>query len=373
VIFAKLHRLAPSREPAPAARPRPLLLPFLSLRRRVQLFRQLASLHRAGVPILEALSGLCDYEPSAAARQELYGLRAALAGGSSLQDAAAAQSKLFDRVAVALLGAGEASGRIAEAWEALADGAELRLSIRRQLVRGLFYPTILLVLGCFLLPLRLLLLEGVSSYLIAALTPLALGGAILGALLAARPILRRRFPGAAGLLERAPLLGRVLRRLSLARGSAILGHLLDAGLPIAPSMRSAGLGCGSVALGRAFERAAEGAARGETLVDSFRNAGQVPATFLSVVAAGERAGTLAASLRTFATAELHAGEHALQLLVRGTAIGFALLVFGYLSWRSFAQVTEVRENVEKAVDTILDGKDLPRLLDQFQELERDLR
>jgi type II secretory pathway component PulF len=345
----------------------------VSARRRARLSRQLATLQRAGVAPCEALLSLSDQESSAAVRQAMAGMRDAIGRGASWREAADLQQGLFDRSAVALLGAGETSGRLAETWDALAERADLELEVRREVASALFYPVAVLVLGCFLLPLRVLLLEGTGPYLRAALFPLLLGLGLALALWGLWVLGRRRFPGLIAFVYRMPILGPILTKLSRARATATFADSLAAGLPLGTSLRGAGDACPSPSLAATFARTATAVERGLGLAEAFREAGPMPPVFLQVVATAERAGSLPDSLQTLADDERREALHGLKLFVRGATIAFALAVFAYLGWRAFAQVTEIRDSLEKVLDQTLDGEGVDRALQRFRELERELR
>ncbi len=120
----------------------------------------------------------------------------------------------------------------------------------------------------------------------------------------------------------------------------------------------------------AFTRIAADVAAGDTLAVAFQRAGADPALAV-VVHTGEKSGTLPATLSAFAKAEQEAGEHALRLLVRASTTAFILGVFVYLGWRSFAQVTEVRESLERLLDVDVKGL-APSVTDGLKELQQAL-
>ena len=325
------------------------------------------------MPPGEALLSLSAQESSPAVRLALGEMREAIGRGSSLRDAADLQHVLFDRSAVALIGAGETSGRLAESWDALATRADLALEVRREVTSALFYPAAVLVLGCFLLPLRVLLLEGTGPYLRAALFPLVLGLLLVLALWGLWLLGRRRFPGLVAFVYRMPILGPILTKLSRARVTATFAESLAAGLPLGASLRGAGEACPSPLLAATFAGTATAVERGLGLAEAFQEAGPMPPVFLQVVATAERAGSLPDSLKTLADDEHREAVHGLKLFVRGATIAFGLAVFAYLGWRTFAQVTEIRDSLEKALDQTLDGEGVDRALQRFRDLERELR
>lgn len=345
----------------------------LSLTRRAAFARSFAALLCAGVPVTEALLTLAAHEPGARLRAALGAARDSLLAGHTYRDALV-QSGLAGvagSTGMALLHAAEVSGHLADAWEHIAETCERDLELRREALRALFYPALLLVLGCFLLPLRVLLLEGVRAYLWAALLPLLWGGGLLatGWLLWRR--LGPRLPGLVMVLERVPLLATPTRRLASARAAYTLASLLDAGLPIATSLHHAAQAASRETLRRTLRAAAAAVEGGATLAEAFAGAGAEPALRI-IVATGEKSGTLPASLLAYARSEKTAGEHALRLCVRALTVGFMVGAFAYLGWRSFAQVMEVRQ----AFDHLFDGESGPqRLLPEglVPRLEESLR
>ena len=91
---------------------------------------------------------------------------------------------------------------------------------------------------------------------------------------------------------RAPLLGRLLRDVAVARFTRTLGTLVAAGLPILDALRITRDTLGNAALSRAIEEVEEQVTAGRSLADPLDRSGLFPPLLVQVVNLGERSGRL---------------------------------------------------------------------------------
>jgi Type II secretion system (T2SS), protein F len=160
---------------------------------------------------------------------------------------------------------------------------------------------------------------------------------------------------------------RALERLARARAASTLAGMLDAGLPVQEALERAADASGRVLLGEALTAVASAVRSGATLAEAFERAG-IDAGLRTVVATGERSGTLPQSLSAYAQLERDAGLHNLRMTARLSTTVFALGAFAYLGWRAFAQVNEVRETFDRLLDV-----DPRQLVPGLEEGLRELR
>ncbi len=267
--------------------------------------------------------------------------------GSPLSAALGAYPQVFNQTWQAIIAAAESTGGAEEAFDRLAAMTRQQQQIRSRVIGTLAYPAALLMLSFGVLgvmtffvlprfdelysmlntPLPWLTRQmlAVSRYLTAHLPAvlLAAGGLVVGGLLLARtPAVRRQLETALG---RAPLIGRLIRQLVLARILRVWGTSVHSSVPLLESLQLA-RGCTSHALftglmDELVTRVSEGDTVGNVLM---RNP-LVPRTMSSAIATGEQSGQLAEALLFLADYLDNENDQLLAALTR--LLEPAILVF----------------------------------------------
>jgi general secretion pathway protein F len=228
---------------------------------RTLLIRQLASLLQAGLPQEQALSVLLSQAETKPAQQMLAAVRSAVLEGGSLSQALAQQPATFAGELVAMVGAGEQSGKLPLVLENWADYLESRAALKQQVVSSLAYPAIVAVVA-------LLMVLGLMTYVVPqivgvfqnakATLPLltqimmaasnvlrSYGLYMLAALIVmgfvARAVLRQPAPQLAwhGYLLRAPLVGHLVQAAQTERFASTLAILIRGGVPMLGALDAA--------------------------------------------------------------------------------------------------------------------------------------
>jgi type IV pilus assembly protein PilC len=279
------------------------------------LTRQLAVLLGAGLPLLQALQMLSRSQAQPAVQQLLAQLHADLEQGLSLAAAMRRQRPIFSERYLALVEAGELSGRLEQLLERLARHLEQTEALTRQLRAALLYPAVVLAVAAAVLTLIMVTvvpafestfasfgapLPWATQWVIAGSRwllqwgpALLLGLLVLG--LAARqawarsPQLVQRLDAA--VLE-LPLWGAMLRQAAQVRWSRTLATLLGAGLPLAEALQAVRGASGYLAYAQATQQVRDEVLRGSSL-----HAALAPSLLFSpllrqMCAVGEAAGTL---------------------------------------------------------------------------------
>jgi general secretion pathway protein F len=123
--------------------------------KRTLLMRQLASLSQAGLPQEQALTVLLSQADTKSEKEILGAVRSKLLEGASLSQALAQYPATFASELVAMVGAGEQSGKLSLVLENWADYLEARAHLKQQVVSSLAYPAIVAVVA-FLMVLGLM-------------------------------------------------------------------------------------------------------------------------------------------------------------------------------------------------------------------------
>ncbi|MCC6563198.1 MAG: type II secretion system F family protein, partial [Xanthomonadales bacterium] len=223
--------------------------------------QQLATLLGAGLPIDEALGALADETDDLKLRHLVAALRGRVREGRSLAAALAEFPESFDELYVATVTAGESSGQLDGALHRLADYADQRDGLQRELWTALAYPMLLLIVaGAVVMGLMTSVVPKVIDvfenlgrelpWLTVAMVALSrflsawglwLGAAVVVAVMTTaaalrRPAVRERLDV---LLLRLPGLGRLLRAMDTARATRTLAVLIGSGVPVLEALKLA--------------------------------------------------------------------------------------------------------------------------------------
>ncbi|MHB0774322.1 type II secretion system F family protein [Halomonas sp. WWR20] len=292
--------------------------------RDITLFaRQMATMIRAGVPVLQAFGVVSESLKNPAMRNMVETLMNEVAAGSSFSEALAQHPAHFDRMFVNMVAAGEQSGTLDRMLERVASYKEKIDSLKARVRKALYYPVAVVLVGIGVTALLLIkvvpqfesLFQGFGAELPAftrmtiALSELAQQywlyalGALAAVILGIRLGIKRS-PGFAyridQLLLRLPVIGDILDKSSVARFSRTLATTFNAGVPLVEALDTAAGATGNRLYQRAITRIREDVSSGQQLHFAMRNAGQFPVMAIQMVSIGEEAGSLDAMLNKVA-------------------------------------------------------------------------
>ena len=275
----------------------------------------LEMLVRSGVPILEGLSDLRDSLEHPRFREVVASLIESIEGGQRLSQAMDGQPKVFNKVFVSLIRAGETSGRLPEVLKSLTESLKWEDELASQTKKLVMYPAFVgtVVIGAtfFLmlymvpqlkqfvknmgqvLPLQTQVLFFVSDLLVsywyvALLLPLLIVAGIKIAL-ATNPLARIRFDAAK---LRLPLVGDILRKIILSRFANTFALLYASGIPILDSIRTTQDVVGNLVVRRGLERVEQLIVEGQNVTAAFHSIGFFPPLVIRMLRVGESTGAL---------------------------------------------------------------------------------
>lgn len=281
--------------------------------------RQLATMTKAGIPLLQAFEIVAEGLENAALRAVLQSIRADVAAGNAFSAALRGQSRHFDELYCSLIEAGEQSGTLDIMLDRLAHYREKSEALKAKIRKALNYPVAvlcvaLIVTGILLvkvvpqfagtfasfgaeLPLFTQFVLQLSELAIRSWSWILLGLSAM-ALLWGRA--RRRSPAFAAALERLslrlPVLGALLAKSALARFTRTLSTTFAAGLPLVDALNAAAGAAGNVVFRQASCRIRDDVSHGQSLQQAMRATQRFPALVLQMVAIGEESGALDAML-----------------------------------------------------------------------------
>jgi type IV pilus assembly protein PilC len=281
----------------------PLIITPRQLTQRAELFHQLNQFTSAGIPIVQALEQIKRSPPARSFREPLQHLLDELAKGATLAESLQSLDWLpaFD---LALIGAGEHSGRLDACFRLLADHYNDRARVIKQVISQLIYPVGLIHLAALIF---LIVLPFAASQFNASLTLLfAKAALILSPLYGAVILMIYATQSKHGEIWRAliesilrlvPILGKARHYLALSRLAAALEALISAGVNIFEAWDLAAIASGSPALRRAVAAWKPRVVAGQMPSEAVRLCPLFPETFANLYASGEISGKLDESLR----------------------------------------------------------------------------
>ena len=314
-------------------------MPFIitpgQLNRRAEFYRQLAQYTAAGIGLPAALDQLRQHPPARSYIRSIEQLQQQLAEGYTLTESLQRLGSWLPAFDVALLHAGEQSGRLDACFRLLADYYDDRARMARQIISDLLYPAFLLHFAVFILPFAQFFQTGnCLVYLlqtVGALVPIyALIGLVIYACQGRHGEAWRAWMESA--LHPIPTLGTARRYLALGRLAAALEALLSAGVNIIQAWELAAAACGSPALRRTVLGWRPLVEAGQTPAEVVLGSRQFPQMFSSQYHTGEVSGKLDETLRLLHRFYQEEGSRKMHALAQWTPRAVYLciaLMIGY--------------------------------------------
>jgi len=278
--------------------------------------RQLATLVDAGLPLLRGLRVLEKQERSANLKRVISDLAVAIEGGSTFSEGLAQHPKVFNRLYVNMVKAGELGGVLEVVLNRLAEFMEKAQKIKGKVVAAMFYPsaviivavTILVILMVFVVPkFEAIFAEMLEGRGLPAFTNFVLMvsrvvakhflitlGCLVGGFILFRLFLRTKF--GRKLFDRLklhfPVLGPVISKVAISRFSRTLGTLVSSGVPILQALTIVKETSGNVIVSEAVGAVHESVKEGETITAPLEASNVFPPMVISMVDVGEQTGAL---------------------------------------------------------------------------------
>jgi len=324
--------------------------------------RQLATMMKAGVPLLQSFDIVGKGHSNARVQQLLMAVKTDVESGSSLKQAFEKHPLYFDALFCNLVGAGEQAGILDSLLDRLATYKEKILAIKSKIKSALFYPIAIIVVAFIItavimifvipafkqvfasfgadLPGPTLVVMAISDFFVEwwFLIFGGLFGAVYGFFYAwkrsrAVQIMMDR------VMLRLPIFGDLVRKATIARWTRTLSTMFAAGVPLVEALDSVAGAAGNYEYWVATKKIQSEVATGSSLVVSMQNTEVFPNMVLQMVAIGEEAGSLDGMLSKvadFYEAEVDDAVEALSslmepiiMVVLGTLIG-GMVVAMYL-------------------------------------------
>lgn len=276
--------------------------------------RQMHTITRTGLPLLQGLTGLMQTTHNEVLRTTLVEVIASLESGRALAQSLQAHPRIFTPLFVNLVEIGEATGTLDTAFQRLYEYLSMDQEIRDRVKSAIRYPIIVLVAVAIALsvitvfvipnfapifrtlgdniPLPTQIIMGASDFAI------NYWAFLLGALAAIFASSSWYISTEEGRLHwdrlklRIPVTGIIVRNAALSRITRSLAVSLNAGLPINETLRTVSDSIGNASLGQKMSALSTGIERGESLSSTATNSGLFTPLILQMMALGEETGAL---------------------------------------------------------------------------------
>lgn len=330
--------------------------------------RQLGTLLKAGMPLLRGLEVLARQEKNRAFRRVVETLADDIRSGGTLSEAMTRHPRIFDRLYINMIKAGEAGGVLEVVLDRLAKFQEKSLQLRGKVKAAMVYPLVVMTVAVLILagllvfvvpkfkqifadllkgaplpPLTQAVLvasEAVRSHYLVVL------GVLAGAWLAFKAF--KKTPHGAQLIDgwivRAPIFGELILKSLVARFARTFGTLLSSGVPILQAITitrdTTGNACVAAALDVVHDRVKEG----DPVAKPLEGTDVFPGMVSSMIEVGEHTGQLPDMLNKVADIyddEVDTAVAGLSSLIEPLLIVFLALVVGTIVIALFLPIIRI--------------------------------
>ncbi|MGJ8644465.1 MAG: type II secretion system F family protein [Luteolibacter sp.] len=283
--------------------------------------RQLATLIDSGLPLLRSLTVLGKQEPNPALKSTIGALADSVQGGSTFSESLAQHPKMFNKLYVNMVKAGELGGVLEIVLNRLSEYQEKANKLKNKIVSAMVYPAIVMFIAVAILIFLMIFIVPkfkemfastdselpMISQIVFGFSEFCLGNPIIGIpnvvwIFVAAGIAYAGF-NAAGktkggrfFIDRMklhlPIFGDIQRKSAVSRFARTLGTLVTSGVPILQALNITRDTAGNVVISEAITKVHEAVKEGESIVTPLSSSGVFPNMVISMVDVGEETGQL---------------------------------------------------------------------------------
>ncbi|WP_438958680.1 type II secretion system F family protein [Porticoccus sp.] len=277
--------------------------------------RQLATMMKAGVPLVQSFDIVGEGAESPALREMIYGIRDDVSSGISLAGSLRKHPKYFDDLFCSLVEAGEQAGALETMLDRIATYKEKTESLKAKIKKALTYPiavvcVAVIVTGILLVKVVPVFAETFSnfgadlpaftlfvlnlSYLAQKWWLITLAGLI--AFIFGVRELKRRSPAFDAAIDKyvlkIPVVGNILYQAIVARFARTLSTTFAAGVPLVDALSSVAGAAGNAVYRQAIFKVRDDVTTGIQLHQALRMTNKFPVMLLQMTSIGEESGAL---------------------------------------------------------------------------------
>lgn len=288
------------------------------------LIRQLATMMKAGVPLLQALELVGNGAEKIKLKKLIYDVKGDVNSGLDFASGLARHPDYFDSLVCSLVQAGEQSGSLETMLDRIATYKEKTESLKKKIKKAMTYPIAIILVGIAVSAILLVkvvpqfeaIFTGFGADL-PAFTQLVVGMSewmqkwwfvVLLAIVALFFVftkLKAKSEKFSDLVDRAvlriPVFGSILQKAAVARFARTLATTFSAGVPLVEALNSAAGAAGNVVYRNAIIQIRNGVSTGQALQHAVQMTGVFPVMTVQMISIGEEAGSLDHMLDRVAT------------------------------------------------------------------------
>ncbi len=278
--------------------------------------RQLATLINAGLPLMRGLQVILKQEKHPLLVRATAEVIEGIQSGSTFAEALAQHPRVFNRLYINMVKAGELGGVMDVVLERLAEFMEKAQRIRNKVVSAMVYPVVVLIMAVGILTFMMIViipkfeaifddllgeggLPGLTQMVLnisrtfVSRAPFVVGGVVLFVVL--MKILAKTMWGRFALdwfKLRMPIFGVLLNKTAIARFTRTLGTLMTSGVPVLQALNIVRDTAGNEVISRAVTTIHDAVKEGENMAPPIQACGVFPPMVVSMVEVGEETGEL---------------------------------------------------------------------------------
>ncbi|RXT91795.1 type II secretion system protein F [Pseudomonas syringae] len=286
--------------------------------------RQMATMMKAGVPLLQSFDIISEGAENPNMRTLVSSLKQEVSAGNSFATALRQKPEYFDDLFCNLVDAGEQAGALESLLDRVASYKEKTEKLKAKIKKAMTYPIAVLIVAIIVS--GILLIKVVPQFQsvfagfgadLPAFTLMVIGLSnivqewwliIVGLLFAGFFLFKRAYKksqkfrdGLDRLLLKAPLIGPLIFKSSVARYARTLATTFVAGVPLVEALDSVAGATGNVVFKNAVNKVKQDVSTGMQLNFSMRSTGVFPSLAIQMTAIGEESGALDTMLDKVAT------------------------------------------------------------------------
>ena len=349
-------------------------IPTVNTKELCTFTRQLAVLIDAGLPLMRGMSTLAKSSANPYFKGIINDIGETIGGGSTFSEALAKHPRIFDKLYVNMVKAGEIGGVLEIALNRLAEFQEKAESIKGKVKAAMFYPVAVMIVATIIVGVLMTFVipkfkaifadmlgegEGLPAFteLVLAISDTiknnvgaVIGGAI--ALFIVFKLIVNKTKAGRWVWDKfklhMPALGPLVRKIAIARFSRTLGTLISSGVPILQALSIVKETAGNVHLTNAIDKVYDAVKEGETITKPLEGSGIFPPMVVSMIDIGEETGALPEMLVKVADVyeeEVDNAVSALTSLLEPVMICFLAVVVGSIVIAMFLPLIKMMDKL----------------------------
>lgn len=284
--------------------------------------RQFATMIDSGLPLVQCLDILSSQQENPTFKDVLLKVKDSVESGSTFADALAKHPKVFDQLFVSLVAAGEVGGILDTILTRLAAYTEKAMKLKKQIKGAMVYPATIMsvavvvvgVILYFVIPTFAKMfadfgsdLPGPTKVVIALSNFVKKYIIVIVAGIAAFIFAVKKYYATKNgrktldrMALRAPIIGPLIRKVSVAKFTRTLGTLVSSGVPILDGLDIVARTAGNVIVEEAIMKVRQSISEGKTIAEPLAQSGVFPPMVVQMISVGEATGAMDAMLTKIA-------------------------------------------------------------------------